>query len=134
MRWRCRACGCLYTPQAPCCPACRSTVHDTEEDEVAKIDRFSAVSVAGVTTVHASAILPDSAAVPPRVPAAEVKPAAAEEVPAVVTVADQKAAGVAPEDTVTVAEQKAGTPPPVAPEVAAKARASAVPPKRKGAS
>lgn len=131
MRWRCRACGCLYTYGALCCPACRSVVHDTEEDEVAKIDRFSAVSVAGVTTVHASAILPDSAAVPPAVPV----PAAAEEVPAVVTVADQKAAGVPPEDTVTVAEQKAGTPPPVAPEVAAKARASsAVPPKRKAAS
>jgi hypothetical protein len=147
VRWRCRACGCLYTAGAPCCPACRSTVHDTEEDEVAKIDRFSAVSVAGVTTVHASALLPDGAQVHPGTggpmqavehpadgtmsPPVSIEPA---EPPVVVTVADQKAAGVAPEDTVTVAEQKAGTPPPVAPEVAAKARASAVPPKRKGAS
>lgn len=137
MRWRCRACGCLYTPEAPCCPACRSTVHDTEaapaageEDEVAKIDRFSAVSVAGVTTVHASAILPDGAAVPPVMPPAGVKPAA-DEAPAVVTVADQKAAGVAPQDTVTVADQRAGTAPPVP---APAKPASAVPPKRKGTS
>jgi hypothetical protein len=91
-----------------------------------KIDRFSAVSVAGVTSVHASAILPDSA-LPPAVPVA-----GAQEAPAVVTVADQKAAGVAPEDTVTVAEQKAGTPPPVPPPPAKSA--SAVPPRRKATS
>jgi hypothetical protein len=153
VRWRCRACGCLYTPGVPCCPACRATVHDDEaapaageEDEVAKIDRFSAVSVAGVTTVHASAILPDGAQVHPGFgtppqgiehpadgtmsPPVSNDPA---EPPATVTVADQKAAGVAPQDTVTVAEQKAGTPPPVPPAAPAKP-ASAVPPKRKATS
>lgn len=112
-RWACRLCGCLYAAGAPCCPDCRATEHD-EEDEVPKIDRFGVATIGAVTTGHASAILPDGAVVPP----AEVKPAAAEEPaepPVVVPVADQKAAGIAPEDTVTIAEQKAGTPPPVVP-------------------
>jgi hypothetical protein len=134
-RWVCRRCGCLYTPGAPCCPDCRATAHDEEgaaaaagqEDEVGKIDRFSVATVAGVTTGHASAILPDGA-VPPVLPPAGVNPAA-EEPPATVTVAEQKAAGVPPEETVTVAEQKAGAEPPVPPRPAAKP-ASPVPPAR----
>jgi hypothetical protein len=137
VRWVCRECGCLYTPGAPCCPDCRATAHDEEgaapaagqEDEVPKIDRFGAATIGPVTTVHASAILPDGAALPPVLPAAGVKPAAEEgEAPAVVTVADQKAAGVPPEETVTVAEQKAGTPPPVAAPSAPPAPKAATPP------
>jgi hypothetical protein len=73
VRWVCRECGCLYTPGAPCCPACRATAHDEEgavpaagqEDEVPKIGRFGAVTVGSVTTGHASAILPDGAQVHP---------------------------------------------------------------------
>jgi hypothetical protein len=135
VRWVCRECGCLYTPGAPCCPDCRATAHDEEgaagaagqEDEVPKIDRFGAATIGPVTTVHASAILPDGPAVPPVVPAAGVK-AAAEEAPAVVTVADQKAAGVPPEETVTVAEQKAGATPPVAPPAPPALKAATPPP------
>jgi hypothetical protein len=92
---------------------------------VPKIDRFGVVTVGPVTSVHASAILPDGAQVHPGtgVPAQGVEHPAdgtmsppvtseapeAEEAPAVVTVADQRAAGVAPQDTVTVADQRAGT-------------------------
>jgi hypothetical protein len=138
VRWVCRECGCLYTPGAPCCPACRATAHDEEgaagaagqEDEVPKINRFGATTIGSVTTVHASAILPDGGSAPPSVPvpAGEVKPAPEEEAPAVVTVADQKAAGVPPEETVTVAEQKAGTPSPVAAPSAPPAPKAATPP------
>jgi hypothetical protein len=144
VRWVCRECGCLYTPGAPCCPDCRATAHDEEaapaagddsgeEDEVPKIDRFSVATIGSVTTGHASAILPDSAAVPPAAPPAGVSPAA-EEAPATVTVAEQKAAGVPAEETVTVAEQKAGAEPPVPPKAPASPTppARSAPPKRAG--
>jgi hypothetical protein len=143
VRWVCRECGCLYTPGAPCCPDCRATAHGEEaapaatedsgeEDEVPKIDRFSVATVGGVTTGHASQILPDGSAAP-LVPAAGVKPAE-EDAPATVTVAEQKAAGVPPEETVTVAEQKAGAEPPVPPKAPASPTppARSAPPKRAG--
>ena len=122
-RWVCRGCGCLYTPGAPCCPQCRESAHGIEgaaepagqEDDVPKIDRFGVATIGSVSTVHASAILPDGAVSRVPVPAPEVKPAPTEP-PAEETVP----AEAAPEPEVPPkAAAKPAPPPPAKPATAA---------------
>jgi hypothetical protein len=128
VRWVCRECGCLYAPGAPCCPQCRASAHDEEaaeaagqEDEVPKIDRFGVATIGSVTTVHASALLPDGAVPPVPVPVAEVKPAEAAPEP------ETSSAAPAPEPPAPpkAAAKPAPPPPPAKP-------ATASPPKKAG--
>ena len=138
MRWRCQACGCLYTAGAPCCPDCRATVHDDEaapaageEDEMAKISRLSVVSTGSVTSVHASVILPDGAQVHRglgEVPQSTEHPAGGTMSPPVANDAAEQAPKTPSSPAPKAAAKPAPAPAPPPPAPPAKPSAKATPP------